>query len=124
VLAPGDESRVNIFYIQKFWFAERYYTDTDWHPDYLTVQLPTVNIDAQIWLTIFSPGVHYDPDATGGAAAGVKSVRFIDDNGQNQYQELTNWESHIRIARCTEITFSFGVRLAWAKAEGVIYWHD
>jgi hypothetical protein len=115
---------MNIHYIQKFWFGERYYTDTAWHAHYHTIQLPDVNIDAQIWLTILSPGLNMDEGVLGGAAAGIKSFRFIDKEGQTQFQEFDHWESHLRVERCTELTVAFHVRLAWAKAEGIIYWHD
>ena len=115
---------MNIYYLQEFWLGEHYYKDTNLHPHYLTIELPEVNIDAQIWLTIFSPGFNFDKGVTGIAAAGVKSCRFIDQNGAPQYHEFTSWESHLWIARCTEVTFAFQVRLAWAAAEGIIYWHD
>jgi hypothetical protein len=115
---------MNIYYLQEFWFGERYYTDTSIHKHYITIDLPKVNIDAQLWLTIFSPGVNFDKGVTGLAAAGIKSCRFIDQNGVAQPKEFTNWESHIWVGQCTQITFAFQVRLAWAAAEGIIYWHD
>lgn len=115
---------MNIYYLQKFWFSEKYYTDTSVHKHYFTIDLPEVDIDAQIWLTIFSPGLKSDPGVLGLAAAGVKSYRFLDKNGVTNHQELTNWESHLRVERCMQVTFAFHVRLAWAKAEGIIYWHD
>src|SRR5580765_1409175 len=105
---------MNIYYIQKFWFAEKYYTDTAIHKHYLTVELPKINIDAQIWLTIFSPGINFDQGRSGIAAAGIKSYRYIDTNGFLQYQEFTSWESHLRVNQCMEITFAFTVSLAWA----------
>lgn len=115
---------MNIYYLQKFWFGQVYYTDTIVHSHYYTIELPKVNIDAQIWLTIFGPGVNLDERITGFAASGIKSYRFIDGDGISRYREFTTWESHVRIEQCTEITFSFKVALAWAKAEGIIYWHD
>lgn len=115
---------MNIYYLQEFWFFEQYYTDTSLHKHYFTVELPKVNIDAQIWLTIFSPGVNFDKGVVGLAAAGVKSYRFVDKQGAKQYQEFSNWEAHLWVEQCIEITFAFHVRLAWAKAEGIIYWHD
>jgi hypothetical protein len=118
------EASINIYYIQKFWFGEAYYTDTSYHKHYFTVELPKVNVDAQIWLTIFSPGVSFDAGVTGLAAAGLKSYQFIDSNGTQQYREFDHWESHLRIEQCVEITFAFHVQLAWAKAEGIIYWHS
>lgn len=115
---------MNIYYIQKFWFGEKYYTDASLHKHFLTVQLPDVNIDAQIWLTILGPGINFDQGVVGLAAAGVKSYRYIDKNGTQQFQEFDHWESHLRVERCVEVTFAFHVQLAWAKAEGIIYWHD
>ena len=113
---------MNIYHLQKFWFGERRFTDTGLHPDYFTVDIPEANIDAQIWLTIFAPGVNFDERVTGLAAAGVKSFRFIDSGGLPQFQELSHWESHVRVERCTAVTFAFHVQLAWAKAEGMIYY--
>ena len=115
---------MNIYYIQKFWFSQRYYTDTSVHKHYFTIELPRVNIDAQIWLTIFSTGIKLDAGVLGLAAAGVKSCRFVDPEGITRYQEFTNWEAHLRVQQCVEVTFAFHVRLAWANAEGIIYWHD
>ncbi len=115
---------MNIYYIQKLWFSEKYYADTTVHKHYLTVQLPKINIDTQIWLTIFSPGVNLDAGVGGIAAAGIKSYRYEDDQGKSQFVELDHWESHLRQSRCLEVTYAFHVRLAWAKAEGMIYWHD
>jgi hypothetical protein len=115
---------MNIYWLQEFWFFQKYYTDTSLHKHYFTIEFPKVDIDAQIWLTIFSPGVNFDQGVTGIAAAGVKSYRFVDQNGVTQYKEPPNWDAHVRVQRCTEITFAFHVRLAWAKAEGIIYWHD
>lgn len=115
---------MNIYYLQKFWFYEQYYNDTSVHTHYLTVELPKVNIDAQIWLTILGPGVSFDKGKAGLAAAGIKSYRYIDGGGIPQYHEFNTWEGHVRVEQCTEITFSFKVSLAWAKAEGIIYWHN
>ena len=115
---------MNIYWLQPFWFGERYYTDTAAHKNFFTVALPEVDIHAQIWLTIFSPGLNFDEEALGLAAAGIKSYRFKDSDGVLQLKELDSWSSHIWIDRCVEITFAFHVRLAWAKAEGMIYWHD
>ena len=115
---------MNIYWLQEFWFSEKYHTDASLHKHYFTIQLPEVNIDTQIWLTIFSTGLNYDQGVLGLAAAGIKSYRFVDQNGVKQYKELTNWEAHLWVDRCIEITYAFHVRLAWAKAEGMIYWHD
>jgi len=112
-----------IDYLQEFWFGERYYTDTSWHKDYFTVELPKVNIDAQIWLAILSVGLKLDEGVLGGAAAGVKSYRFVDTDGITRFRELDQWQGHLWVDNCVEITFAFHVRLAWAKAEGMIYWH-
>jgi hypothetical protein len=113
---------MDIYYLRKFWFGERYFTDTVVHPNYFTVDIPEANIDAQIWLTILSPGVNLDERVTGLAAAGVKSFRFIDPEGLPRFQEVSDWQSHVRVERCTAITFAFHVRLAWAKAKGMIYY--
>jgi|SRR5215218_1298777 len=115
---------MNINFLQEFWFGERRFTDLEVHRDFLTVQIPEVNIDAQIWLTIFSPGIDLGAGVTGLAAAGVKSVRFIDPKGVPQFQEFNDWRGYVWVDRCTEITFAFHVQLAWAKAEGMIYWHN
>ena len=114
---------MNIYFLQEFWFGEHYYTDTDVHKDYFTIQLPKVNIDAQIWLTILGPGINFDAGVVGMAAAGVKSYRYVDANGTTQYQEFTEWQGHVWVDNCVELTFALAVQLAWAKAEGMIYWH-
>ncbi len=115
---------MDIYHLQKFWFGEKRYTDTVVHPHYHTIELPQVNIDAQVWLTIFSPGINLGAGVTGLAAAGVKSYRFIDPGGFPQFREVSGWESHARVERCTQITFAFHVQLAWAKAEGMVYYWD
>jgi hypothetical protein len=115
---------MNIYWLQKFWFHERRHTDTQVHRHFLTVDLPEVNIDAQIWLTAFSPGRNVEEQIMGAAAAGVKSFRFIDSNGLMQFRELDSWQGNVRVERCIQIMFAFHVQFAWAKAEGMIYWHD
>src|SRR5215212_2344152 len=114
---------MNIYYLQKFWFHERRHTDAALHRHFFTVDLPEVNIDAQIWLTIFSPGISFDEQVAGYAAAGVKSFRFIDSNGLTQFQELESWQGSVRVERCIQIMFELAVQFATAKAEGMIYWH-
>ena len=111
-----------IYHLQEFWFGAKYFSDLEDHHDFITVDLPLVNIDAQIWLTIVSQGFNIEERVVGLAAAGVKSYRFIDAAGFPQYRELREWQSNVRVERCTEITFRFTVRLAWAKAEGMIYY--
>jgi hypothetical protein len=122
-LGSAHGSAVNIQYIQKVWFGDVYYGDTDLHRHYHTVELPQVDVDAQIWLTILSPGANLDQGVTGLAAAGIKSYSYVDAVGRPLYVEPDGWQSHLRVEQCTGITFAFHVQLAWAKAEGIIYWH-
>jgi hypothetical protein len=119
---------VNIYWLRQFWFNQRYFSDTALHKDYLTITFANrPNIDAQIWLTILSPGATFSGGAVtavGTAAAGIKSYRFINASGVSEFKELSDWEAHVRIEKCVELTVAFHVRLAWAKAEGMIYYWE
>jgi hypothetical protein len=51
---------MKITYLREFWFGDRVYNDTANHPHYHTVRFADrPNIDAQIWLTIVSPGATF-----------------------------------------------------------------
>ncbi|MBX7435469.1 hypothetical protein JDV09_25735 [Mycobacterium sp. Y57] len=117
---------MNITYLREFWFGEKFYNDTASHPHYYTVRFADrPNIDAQIWLTILSPGATFSGGAVtaiGSAAAGVKSYASVNAQGQIETHESTNWDAHARVEKVVDITFAFHVRLAWAKAEGQIYY--
>ena len=115
--------------MRPFWFGEKYYSDTSVHKHYHTISFASQpnrpNINAQIWLTIFASGVTYEGGAItnlGVAAAGFKAYRFVNDRGEIETTTLDNWTSHVRIRRCVELTAAFSVKLAWAKAEGNIYY--
>jgi hypothetical protein len=111
--------------LRRFWFSTQYYTDTDVHKDYLAIQFTDrPNIVAQIWLTIFSPGIAYENGIVGGAAAGFKSFAFINAAGRPEVKELTEWTSGIRVEQIVNLTMTFHVRLAWAKAEGIMYYWE
>jgi hypothetical protein len=48
---------VQIYWLRQFWFGEKFYDDTSLHKHYHTIAFANQpNIDAQIWLTIFSSG--------------------------------------------------------------------
>jgi hypothetical protein len=117
---------VNVYWLRKFWFGPTYYSDTVNHPHYHTVRFANQpNIDAQIWLTIFSPGIRFEgggPTAAGSAAAGIKGYAFVNAEERMEEKILDTWESSVRIERAVDITFAFHVRLAWAKADGMIYY--
>jgi hypothetical protein len=117
---------VNITYLREFWFGDRVYSDTANHPHYQTVRFADrPNIDAQIWLTIMSPGATFSGGAVtaiGSAAAAVKSYAFVNAQGQIETRDAANWDAHAFVERVVDITFAFHVRLAWAKAEGQIYY--
>src|SRR5262245_28553123 len=119
---------MNIYWLRQFWFGERFYNDTSLHKHYFTIAFANrPNIDAQIWLTIFASGATYDNGAVtnlGIAAAGIKSFRFINDQDESELQEFDHWESHVRVKKCVELTVAFHVKLAWAKAEGNIYYWE
>src|SRR5262245_41666759 len=119
---------MQIYWLRQFWFGEAFYTDTALHKHYHTITFANKpNIDAQIWLTIFSPGGQWSDGAIttlGLVAAGIKSFKFINSSGQTQFTELDHWESHVRIEKCVELTVAFHVSLAWAKAEGNIYYWE
>lgn len=117
---------MNITFLREFWFGDRVYSDTANHPHYHTVRFTDrPNIDAQIWLTIVSPGATFSGGAVtaiGSAAAAVKSYAFVNAQGQIETRDAANWDAHAFVERVVDITFAFHVRLAWAKAEGQIYY--
>jgi hypothetical protein len=116
---------MNIYWLRPFWFNEVFYNDTSVHSHYHTITFANKpNIDAQIWLTIFSSGLKLSEGVLGIAAAGIKSYRFINDKGGTELKEFDSWQSHVRVKKCVELTVSFKVRLAWAKAEGMIYYWE
>jgi hypothetical protein len=53
---------------------------------------------------------------------GIKSYTFVDDHGQPQLRIFNDWVSSVRIERVVDLTVGFHVRLAWAKADGMIYY--
>lgn len=112
--------------LRKFWFGQRVSSDTAVQRNYYTVDFAgEPNIDAQIWLTLFSPGATYSGGAVtaiGSVMAAFKSYRFINSRGEPEFKELTNWEANVRVERCIQLTAAFHLRLAWAKAEGMIYY--
>jgi hypothetical protein len=114
---------VNIYWLQTFWFGETLNNSTNTQMNYMTIDLPNVNIYANIWLSIFSQGFDFNNKIAGLAAAGIKGYGYIDKNGIQRSQELDHWESHLYIEKCISIKFAFHVRMAWAKAEGMIYWY-
>ena len=124
-LRPGRDE-MNLYWLRSFWFGTYYYSDNSLHKHYFTVTFANrPNVDAHIWLTIFSPGIDIANQVTGTAAAGVKSYRYIDDDGNEATQSFDDWVSHARVRKCLEITFSFHIQRAWSRAEGqIIYWTD
>lgn len=119
---------MQIYWLRPFWFGEVSYSDTSVHKHFHTIAFAhRPNIDAQIWLTIFSSGAKWvggNITALGIAAAGIRSYKFINDRGGLETKEFTDWHSHVRIHRCVELTLAFHVRLAWAKAEGMVYYWE
>lgn len=119
---------MQIYWLRQFWFGEVNYTDTSLHKHYHTIVFASQpNIDAQIWLTIFASGATWSDGsitALGIAAAGIKSYRFINERGETELKELDSWTSHVRVNRIVELTVAFHVSLAWAKAEGNIYYWE
>lgn len=119
---------MNITYLREFWFGDRVYNDTSNHPHYHTVRFADrPNIDAQIWLTIVSPGATFSGGAVtaiGSAAAAVKSYAFVNPQGQIETRDAGAWDAHAFVEKAVDITFAFHVRLAWAKAEGQIYYWE
>jgi hypothetical protein len=118
---------MEIEFLRQFWFTPKYYTDQTVHKHYGTIRFANrPNIDAQIWLTIFSPGASWDNGAItamGTAATGIKSCAFVNDQDEIEVQEFTTWKSSIRVERVVDLTVALNVRLAWAGAEGMIhYW--
>ncbi len=119
---------MEIVHLRRVWFGARVYNDTETHRHFHTVRFANrPNIDAQIWLSIFSPGATYANGAVtalGLAAAGIQSYSFINDNGGIETKDLSEWISNVSIKRVVDLTFGFHIRLAWAKAEGMIYYWE
>lgn len=119
---------MQIYWLRPFWFGEKAYSDATLHKHFLTLSFAhRPNIDAQIWLTIFSTGATWTGGAItalGLAAAGIRSIKFINGQGGTEVKQFDHWESHVRIERCVELTLAFHVQLAWAKAEGMIYYWE
>ena len=119
---------MDIYWLRPFWFGQRSYSDTSLHKDYFTISFANrPNIDAHVWLTIMAPGATFAGGAVtalGAAAAAFKSYRFINSRGETEVRELDQWEAHVRVEKCVELTVAFHVRLAWAKAEGLIYYWE
>lgn len=119
---------MNIYWLRSFWFGDVAYSDTNNHPHYLTIRFANrPNIDAQIWLTIMAPGATFSGGAVtaiGTAAAGIKSYAFVDARGQIQVQTFDHWVGTVRVERIVDLTVALHVRLAWAKADGMIYYWE
>jgi hypothetical protein len=120
---------MRIYWLQQFWFGDVVYNDTDNHPHYGTIRFEgRPNIDAQAWLTTLSPGAKFSGGAVtaiGGAAVRIVFAQFVDDQGFSRTETtFGNWESHIRLSQAIIVQWEFNVRLAWAKAEGMIYWWE
>jgi hypothetical protein len=119
---------MNIYWLRPFSFGQHTYSDTSVHKNYGTITFATrPNIDAYVWLTIVSPGAAYSRGAVtsvGMAAAGFRSYRFVNARGEIELKELDQWEAHVRVEKIVELTAAFHVRLAWAKAEGTIYYWE
>ena len=110
---------MEIYWLRQFWFGEAFHDDTSVHKHYFTITFANKpNIDAQIWLTIFSTGAKWSGGAItdlGIAAAGIKSFKFINSNGNTETTEFHSWESHVRIKKCVELTVAFHVKLTCSK---------
>lgn len=117
---------MEIYWLRPFWFGDVSYNDATTHKHYFTISFAyKPNIDAQIWLTTFSTGAKWSEGAItdlGIATAGIKSVKFINSNGDTETKEFTTFDAHVRIEKCVELTVFMHVKLAWAKAEGMIYY--
>lgn len=117
---------MNVHWLRPFWFGGVYYTDSSEHHDYLTIRFKNrPNVDAQVWLDIVSPGATFQGGAVtmlGTAAAGFKSYAWVDDQGEIQSQTFDHWVSSVRVERIVDLTVVFNVRLAWASADGMIYY--
>ena len=117
---------MEVYWIQWFHFSAKYYADNSEHKHYHTVKFSSErNIQANIWLTLFSPGIDLPNNVIGIAAAGVHSYRHINENGDEVLVKNDTWISFAQVRRCLEITFAFHIVKAWAKAEGLIFhWND
>jgi hypothetical protein len=118
-----------IYATRQFWFGEKSYSDTSVHKHFHTITFDgEPNVDAQIYLTIFASGAAWGDGggitALGVAAAGFRSIKYINNNGSPVVEEFDNWRARVRVRRVIEITAAFHVKLAWAKAEGMMFYWD
>jgi hypothetical protein len=120
---------MDIYWLQPFWFGQHTYNDTTVHAHYLTIHFSGFpNIEAQVWLDLFSPGAKYSGGAVtalGSAAAGFYGYVYKDAATglyHPMFLSYGPWESRLRVERVVYLTIRFHVRLASAKADGMIYY--
>jgi hypothetical protein len=121
----------SIDWLRPFWFGQKTYSDLSVHAHYFSIYFANQpNIEAQIWLDLFSPGATYSNGAVtalGAAAAGFYFYSYVDPIQGSVPVSLSPgpWTSRVRAERVYLLTAWLHVRLASAKADGMIhYWSD
>jgi len=76
---------------------------------------PPVTVKGQIFLNILSPGISFDQNDVGLAAACVKMYTYIDSNGNEQTVDYTGRDpfGSIYVTNITSVTWKLIVTLAW-----------
>jgi hypothetical protein len=116
---------MQVYYLQRFWFYNVYNSGTTPQTHHYTMTFdPPVTVKGQIFLNILSQGVSFDQKVVGLAAAGVKSYTYVDNNGQEQTVDFAGQDpsGSIFVTNITSVTWFLTVTLAWAGAQGMIYY--
>jgi len=116
---------VQIYYLQRFWFYNVYNSGTTQQNHQYTMTFdPPVTVKGQIFLNLLSPGVSFDSNTVGVAVACVKKYTYIDNNGHEQTVDYTGQDpsGSIYVTNITSLTWELVVTLAWAGAQGMIYY--
>ncbi len=120
---------MNIYYIREFWF-EQFYEGSG------AVQRATItwtdfnqqNIKVTAQLNAFSPNVDIEEKAgtltanVGLAAVNIGWYEYIDDHGNLQHVDDTNFSAHATIYKCVGLQLELTLNQAWVGATGAIYY--
>ena len=116
---------MQIYYLQKFWFGDVYNGSDTVQRNYLTIMFGrNINIKAQIFLNVLSPGVDLNAGVVGLAAASVKEYAYLDNNGHEQVVDFTGQApvGGITVTNVVSVTWELIVQRAWAGAIGMVYY--
>jgi len=116
---------MQIYYLQRFWFGDIVNNSDNVQRNLFTMTFePNVNIKAQIFLNVFSPGMDINTGVVGLAAACVKEYVYLDSNGQEQTVDYTGQApvGGITATNVVSVTWELMITRAWASAIGMVYY--